>query len=278
MVRGVLGPKRLVSVELLGNGKSNTSYKVLADNGAAYVLRLYSQGSPAREACVMDMAKDFVPVPAELDRGDTWSFTTFLDGDILERRPEHSGKAAEALARIASVAFDSPGWINSDGTVSPFPFDGISGFVSDMLNREEVLCWTGQAIANAVAKAVADASDLIEILNAESYLVHGDFNPTNILIKNGEVSGVLDWEYSHSGTPFMDIGNLLRHTNPRYHPLIERGLRAAGMNLPEDWLLRARLVDLTSHLEFLTTARSDAFKRECVGRIEAFLRTFGGRE
>ena len=104
------------------------------------------------------------------------------------------------------MAFDSPGWINSDGTVSPFPFNGISGFVSDMLDQEEVLCWTGQAIAEAVAKTVADASDLIEILNAESYLVHGDFNPTNILIKNGEVSGVLDWEYSHSGTLFMDIG------------------------------------------------------------------------
>ena len=260
---------------MLGNGKSNTSYKVLADDGAAYVLRLYSQGSPAREARVMDMVRDFVPVPAELDRGDTWSVTTFLDGDILELRPEHSGKAAEALARIASVAFDSPGWINSDGTVSPFPFNGIGGYVSDMLDQEAVLRWTGQAIAEAVVKSVADASDLIGTLNAESYLVHGDFNPTNILIKNGAVSGVLDWEYSHSGTPFMDIGNLLRHMNPRYHPLIERGLRAAGMNLPEDWLLRARLVDLTSHLEFLTTARSDAFKRECVGRIEAFLRTFG---
>ena len=256
---------------MLGNGKSNTGYKVLVDDGAAYVLRLYSQGNPAREARVMDMVRDFVPVPAELDRGDTWSITTFLDGDILELRPEHSGKAAEALARIASVAFDSPGWINSDGTVSPFPFDGISGFVSDMLDQEEVLRWTGQAIAKAVAKTVADASDLIEILNAESYLVHGDFNPTNILIKNGEVSGVLDWEYSHSGTPFMDIGNLLRHTDPRYHPLIEQGLRAAGMDLPEDWLRRARLVDLTSHLEFLTTARSDSFKRECVEKIRRFL-------
>ena len=102
-------------------------------------------------------------------------------------------------------------------------------------------------------------------------MVHGDFNPTNILIKNGEVSGVLDWEYSHSGTPFMDIGNLLRHTNPAYHPLIEQGLRAAGMDLPEDWLRRARLVDLTSHLEFLTTARSDSFKRECVEKIRRFL-------
>ncbi len=275
MVRGVLGPKRLLSVELLGNGKSNTSYKLVVDDGAAYVLRLYSQGNPAREAKIMDLVRDFVPVPAELGRGDTWSLTTFLDGDILERRPEHSGKAAEALARIASVALDSPGWINPDGTVSPFPFNGIGGYVSGMLDREEVLRWTGREIAEAVAKTVSDAPDLIAELDAQSCLVHGDFNPTNILIKNGEVSGILDWEYSHSGTPFMDIGNLIRHTRESYHPLIEQGLRAAGMNLPEDWLLRARLVDLTSHLEFLTTARSDAFKRECVGRIEAFLRTFG---
>ena len=159
MVQGVLGPRRLLSVELLGNGKSNTSYKLVVDDGAAYVLRLYSQGNPAREARVMDMVRDFVPVPAELDRGDTWSLTTFLDGDILERRPEHSDKAAEALARIASVAMESAGWINPDGTVSPFPFNGISGYVNDMLDQEEVLGWTGQAIANAVAKTVADASE-----------------------------------------------------------------------------------------------------------------------
>ena len=72
----------------------------------------------------------------------------------------------------------------------------------------------------------------------------------------------------------MDIGNLLRHTDPVYHGQIKLGLEAGGMALPGDWKQRAELVDLTSHLEFLTSARSDSFKRQCVARIEEFVRQF----
>jgi aminoglycoside phosphotransferase (APT) family kinase protein len=262
----------VLSVELLGNGKSNTSYKLRVDDGAAYVLRLYSQGSPAREARIMDMVRNLAPVPTQLDSGDTWSLTTFLEGETLERKPRHSGAAAEVLSKIASVLFDSPGWIEADGKITPFPFGGVRGFIGGMLSREDVLAWTGRDLAEAVHRSVEAQSDLLDDLESQRSLVHGDFNPTNILVKDGVVSGVLDWEYAHSGTPFMDVGNLLRHTNPAYHPLIEHGLRAGGMDLPEDWQRRARLVDLTSHLEFLTSARSDAFKRECVARIKQFLR------
>ena len=72
----------------------------------------------------------------------------------------------------------------------------------------------------------------------------------------------------------MDIGNLLRHTDPGYHNLIESGLVAGGKILPDDWKQRAELVDLGSHLEFLTSTRSDAFKHECVARIDRFIRMF----
>ncbi len=65
--------------------------------------------------------------------------------------------------------------------------------------------------------------------------------------------------------------NLLRHTHPDYHSEIKSGLESGGMSLPSDWKERAELVDLTSHLEFLTSARSDNFKRQCVARIESFL-------
>jgi hypothetical protein len=41
--------------------------------------------------------------------------------------------------------------------------------------------------------------------------VHGDFNSTNILVHKGAVTCILDWEFSHAGSPYMDIGNLLRH-------------------------------------------------------------------
>ncbi len=88
------------------------------------------------------------------------------------------------------------------------------------------------------------------------------------------MSGVLDWEFSHAGTPYMDIGNLLRHTDTRYHPAIKAGLETGGMTLPSDWQERAELVDISSQIEFLTSGRSEAFKRECVARIHAFVRKY----
>jgi hypothetical protein len=69
----------------------------------------------------------------------------------------------------------------------------------------------------------------------------------------------------------MDIGNLLRHIEPSRYSDIRTGLSAGGMSVPDDWLKRAQLIDLSSHLEFLTTARSDAFKLRCAGRVWEFV-------
>ena len=49
------------------------------------------------------------------------------------------------------------------------------------------------------------------------------------------------------------------------------------MRLPNDWTERAQLVDLTSHLEFLTSSRSDRFKQRCAARVHGFIERFGGR-
>ena len=54
----------------------------------------------------------------------------------------------------------------------------------------------------ALVRQVLDLEDWrLAELGAESRLVHGDFNLTNILIKDGVVSGVPDWEFSHAGSP-----------------------------------------------------------------------------
>lgn len=75
----------------------------------------------------------------------------------------------------------------------------------------------------------------------------------------------------------MDIGNLLQHTHTEYHGQIKSGLEAGGMSLPNDWMERAELVGLTSHLEFLTSYRSEEFKQQCVARVHRFIQRFGGR-
>jgi len=274
LIRDFLQGRELLSVVRFSIGKSNTSYKLTMSGGETCVLRIYSHGDGDREAHVMDLVRSFVPVPVQLARADTWSVFSFLEGELLQDVPQHSGAAAEALARISSVAFTSGGWINVDGSVSPFSFEAHGGFDGEMLAHSDVRTWIGPERAGEISEIMRREAARFAELDGDSRLVHGDFNPTNILILDGAVSGVLDWEFSHSGTPYMDIGNLLRNTDARYHGAIESGLEEGGMGLPSDWKERAELVDLSSQLEFLTSSRSDAFKRQCVARIDAFIRKF----
>lgn len=60
-----------------------------------YVLRLYRAGNSRREAYVIDLVRHLVPVPVDVDRGETSSLLSFLDGEHLERVPENTGAAAE---------------------------------------------------------------------------------------------------------------------------------------------------------------------------------------
>ena len=276
LIESFLQGRELSSVELLAAGKSNTNYKLILGDGQRFVLRLYSHGDAQREVYVMGLARDVVPVPQVLQRGEAWSVFSFMEGESLERLPQHSGAAAEALARISSIVFQEPGWIDSNGSVSPFPFGGVRGFIAESLDKADVRAWIGEESVVRIEQIIKVESGRLEELESDRRLVHGDFNPTNILIDDGAVSGVLDWEYCHSGTPYMDIGNLLRHTPAEYHGQIKAGLEAGGMAVPSDWIERAQLVDLTSHLEFLTSSRSDCFKQQCAGRVHGFIERFSG--
>jgi len=275
LIQEFLQGRELLSAELLQTGRSNTNYKLVIDDGLRCVLRLYSHGDAQREVYVMGLARDLVPVPEELHRGENWSVFSFLEGELLESVPQHSRAAAEALARISSISFQNPGWINADESLSPFSFGGIRGFIAESLGKADVLAWVSEYAVVRLELIVESESGRLEELESDHWLVHGDFNPTNILIEDGEVSGILDWEYCHSGTPYMDIGNLIRHTPDEYHGDIKAGLEAGGMSLPSDWMERAELVDLTSHLEFLTSQRSDTFKKRCVDRVHRFIERFG---
>jgi hypothetical protein len=55
-----------------------------------------------------------------------------------------------------------------------------------------------------------------------------------------------------------------------HHGEIEAGLVAGGLNVLRDWRRKAELIDLSSHLEFLTTQRSDAFRQRCADWIRDF--------
>jgi aminoglycoside phosphotransferase (APT) family kinase protein len=42
-------------------------------------------------------------------------------------------------------------------------------------------------------------------------LVHGDFNIHNLLVKDGHITSLLDWEWGHAGDPLEDLNNIRPH-------------------------------------------------------------------
>ncbi|MEU8138535.1 phosphotransferase family protein [Streptodolium elevatio] len=48
-------------------------------------------------------------------------------------------------------------------------------------------------------------------------LVHGDFKPGNVLIEDGRVTAVLDWETAHLGDPLEDVGWVTNPLRAREH-------------------------------------------------------------
>jgi aminoglycoside phosphotransferase (APT) family kinase protein len=271
LIADYLQRRKVASVQLMPLGKSNTNYRLMLTDGEACLLRLHHPGSKAEfENHILRLVRETVPVPTVLASGDDWSIHSFVEGATLAESPAGVRVAAEALGRLSVLRFPSSGWIQTDGSVEPFDFGDGRSFVESMLEHADVRTWIDADTAAALRRIEAGHEHGQQSDKSEPCLVHGDFNPTNILIHEGRVSGILDWEFAHAGNPYMDIGNLLRHTEPRYHSEIEAGLRSGGMDVPPDWRRRAELVDVSSHLEFLTTQRSDAFKQRCAEWIRAF--------
>jgi hypothetical protein len=128
LIRPFLAGREILSVQLMTGGKSNTNYKMALDDGSTYLVRLQSGSKQDIESYVMGLVHGLVPVPTELYRGEQCPVFSFLPGRPLAEVPEFSHEAAKALARIAGVSFDSPGQLNPDGTITPWPFAGLGVF------------------------------------------------------------------------------------------------------------------------------------------------------
>jgi Phosphotransferase enzyme family len=97
--------------------------------------------------------------------------------------------------------------------------------------------WDGHpALAGAVTRLEA-AGDSLSASRCPGTAVHGDFWFGNLLVQDGSVSGVVDWENaSPLGCPLRDLARFVlsyalyldRHTRPGHRVLGHAGLRRGG--------------------------------------------------
>lgn len=249
--------------------------------GERSVVRVYGgrgarrgPSAPEVDAAVLRLVRGLLPVPEVLEvrrpavHAGTPGLlvTTFLPGELLEQvlpRLDEEGLAVvgeslgHALARLAHVPMLRTGtFADSDLRVEPFPA------------AEDLVAWvdshaTGTALADWVPADLAALRDVAEgaqrLLDRldRVVLVHSDFNAKNLLVDPDtlELTGVLDWEFAHAGTPLADLGNLLRFDRaPALVDAVTRTyLREAGgldgLTTAAEVLELARAADLAALVE-----------------------------
>jgi aminoglycoside phosphotransferase (APT) family kinase protein len=234
--------------------------------GERSVVRIYPPGrrddaAPEIDAAVLRLVRGLVPVPdvLEVRRAVTAAdqpgllVTSFLPGergDLL--LPTLDVVAAtglgrhlgELLADLSGMPTPKPGpFVDADLTIGDFGVsDGLPGFVAD---HAQALGWEPDLLRRLLD--VAERAQALLDGVRRTCLVHSDANPKNLLVDPAtlRVTGVLDWEFAHSGHPFTDLGNLLRFD--RRPPYAEAVLAAwcerRGTD-PAETLELARAADL----------------------------------
>ncbi|MFT4082098.1 MAG: phosphotransferase [Nocardioides sp.] len=162
--------------------------------------------------------------------------TEFVDGvrgDLLlaELGGDDRYTAGAALGEVA-------------GTLSRIPMLRAGTFLDPDLRVEPFELWLPdwlERYADRLGLAADELGRLREVVDevAETLaehprvcLVHSDLNPKNVILDPDSltVRAVVDWEYSHAGHRFTDLGNLVRFDRqPDYLAGVLTGWRQAGL-------------------------------------------------
>jgi len=196
-----------------GQGITTYTYKLQLENAQPelsqpLVLRLFPANFPKlafKEGTIQNalyeenypVAKAHIICEDEKWLGGAFIVMDFLEGEtMIESLPQEEvpEKLAETHVNLHTVN----------------PATVIEKLKTSTINRE---WYDGTIFIDADAKKIELLKPALrwmkenEPSNRRKVLCHGDFHPLNILVKDGEVSGVLDWSTARIGEPERDVAS-----------------------------------------------------------------------
>ena len=211
---------KIKSIEQFKGGQSNPTYKITTDS-KSLVLRRKPPGKLLPSAHAVDreykvitaLYQTDVPVPktyglCEDDdvAGTAFFVMDFLDGDLFwdpmipsvtnKDRTEIYKNKNKTLAKLHSVDYKKIGLED---------YGKPGNYVARQVSR-----WSKQYRASETDDIEA-MNNLIEWLpknipdDDETSIVHGDYRLDNMILKDNQVIGILDWELSTLGHPLADL-------------------------------------------------------------------------
>jgi aminoglycoside phosphotransferase (APT) family kinase protein len=253
--------------------------------GERTVVRIYAGRGATRgphaaevDAAVLRLVRGLLPVPEVLEvrRADPSAGTPallvarWLEGTRLDELLDAADDALAAtighnlgqvLARLAQMPMLRPGmFLDGDLRVGGWPAElaDLESWVAHCSRTGPLGEWRpdDRAALDALAEKAQEVVDRTD----RTCLVHSDFNAKNLLVdpSTGEVTGLLDWEFAHAGSPFEDLGNLLRFDRrPAFADAVLSTYSDLVVDAPDDLLDRARAADLFAVVELASRAGSN---------------------
>ncbi|GAA3151059.1 aminoglycoside phosphotransferase (APT) family kinase protein [Kribbella aluminosa] len=204
----------------LTGGYGGETFAVSA-GGEDAVIKFYAKdpGRAAVDAALLELVRGLLPVPRVLDlkrdgpyeepsyllteRLPGVNLQVFLESAPDEQRRTVGTQLGELLARLSGMPFLRPGMFRDDELgVEPFGTGDLTEYVAGL----------HLGLGDGFASVIDEAEELLAGGADRFCLVHSDFNPKNLLVDPGtaRITGLVDWEFSHVGSPYADLGNLLR--------------------------------------------------------------------
>lgn len=279
MVRLACPEKNLASYEIIAGGCANLNIKLsFEDNQKPAILRIYIRDIDAadREQKLALLLKESIPVPISSYIGKIngyhFAIVEFIPGislrDLLLSDRSYDinivmQEVGQILAKFLAFKFPGAGFFDKDLQV--IPYHGAEAnllvYVHECLGNQNINTVLG-AITISRIRNCFDKYGCLLPDSEEKYLVHGDFDPANILViqedHGWKVSGILDWEFAFSGSFLWDVANMLRYAHKmssEFQDAFINSLISQKVQLPTNWRIMIHLLNLLSLLDCLK--RSD---------------------
>jgi aminoglycoside phosphotransferase (APT) family kinase protein len=222
-----------------------TAMKLVSENCSFKVADVlyYDDSNTVCDGCYFFMEK----LP-----GDNYAM---VRGDMSEEQiaviDTEMGKISRELTKVRNQEF---GFLGDDKRfVSLYDFVKymLHNLISDAKRRDIDIVCDEQTFMSRLEK---DKAAFASVLDAS--LVHWDMWEGNVFVKDGHVSGIIDWERALWGEPFMD-------DRFRMHNRGEHFLEGFGRTtFSEDELTRMRWYDITLYLTMMIEVYYREFEEE----------------
>ena len=81
------------------------------------------------------------------------------------------------------------------------------------LTGSQVTARLGEQLTQRLLRFVEEnAASEASMQSGGPCLSHSDYKPWNMLVREGTIAAVLDWEFAFANAPLNDIGNFLRYS------------------------------------------------------------------